>query len=218
MSNNDSFIDEVTEEVRRDKLFAAFRKYGWIGVLGIVAIVGASGFSEWRKAQADARAEAFGDQVIAALTVEDLAKRSDALAAVPAAGVGQQAIVKLLQAADEQSRNDPAAAAKTLQAIADDANLPDTYRQIAKLKWIAVAPDMDAGQRDAMLTELATPGAPFRPLAMEQQALVLVAAGKTDEAIALFRQIMQEPAVTTGLRRRAAEVIVALGGDPTAKE
>ena len=33
MSNPDSFIDEVTEEVRRDRLFAVFRKYGWIGVL-----------------------------------------------------------------------------------------------------------------------------------------------------------------------------------------
>ena len=32
MSNPDSFIDEVTEEVRRDRLFAMFRKYGWIGV------------------------------------------------------------------------------------------------------------------------------------------------------------------------------------------
>ena len=30
MSNPDSFIEEVTEEVRRDKLFALFRKYGWI--------------------------------------------------------------------------------------------------------------------------------------------------------------------------------------------
>ena len=37
LSNHDSFIDEVTEEVRRDRLFAAFRKYGWIGVL-LVAV------------------------------------------------------------------------------------------------------------------------------------------------------------------------------------
>ena len=29
MSDTDSFIDEVTEEVRRDALFAQFRRYGW---------------------------------------------------------------------------------------------------------------------------------------------------------------------------------------------
>ncbi len=37
MSNNDSFIDEVNEEVRRDKLYALFRKYGWIGVVAVLA-------------------------------------------------------------------------------------------------------------------------------------------------------------------------------------
>ena len=40
MSNPDSFIEEVTEEVRRDRLFALFRKYGWIGVVLVLAIVG----------------------------------------------------------------------------------------------------------------------------------------------------------------------------------
>ena len=40
VSESDSFIDEVTEEVRRDKLFAVFRKYAWIGVLAVAAIVG----------------------------------------------------------------------------------------------------------------------------------------------------------------------------------
>ena len=40
MSNPDSFIDEVTEEVRRDRLFAIFRKYGWIGAVLVALIVG----------------------------------------------------------------------------------------------------------------------------------------------------------------------------------
>ena len=58
MSNPDSFIDEVTEEVRRDRLFAMFRKYGWIGVLIVVFIVGGAAVNEWRKSSAEARAEA----------------------------------------------------------------------------------------------------------------------------------------------------------------
>ena len=39
MSNPDSFIDEVTEEVRRDRLFRLFRKYGWIGGVVVALIV-----------------------------------------------------------------------------------------------------------------------------------------------------------------------------------
>ena len=37
MSGTDSFIEEVSEEVRRDKLFAKMRKYGWIAVLLVLA-------------------------------------------------------------------------------------------------------------------------------------------------------------------------------------
>ena len=40
MSTPDSFVEEVTEAVRRDKLYAAFRKYGWIGGLVVIGIVG----------------------------------------------------------------------------------------------------------------------------------------------------------------------------------
>ncbi len=39
MSNPDSFIEEVTEEVRRDKLYRLFRKYGWIGIVLVLGVV-----------------------------------------------------------------------------------------------------------------------------------------------------------------------------------
>jgi hypothetical protein len=45
VSNPDSFIDEVTEEVRRDRLFGLFRKYGWIGLVVILGIVGGTAWS-----------------------------------------------------------------------------------------------------------------------------------------------------------------------------
>lgn len=48
MSNPDSFIDEVTDEVRRDRLFATFRKYGWIGGLLVALIVGGAAYNEWQ--------------------------------------------------------------------------------------------------------------------------------------------------------------------------
>ena len=67
MSNPDSFIDEVTEEVRRDRLFRLFRKYGWIGVVIILGLVIGTAWTEWSKSRAEARAEAFGDAVIDAL-------------------------------------------------------------------------------------------------------------------------------------------------------
>lgn len=80
LSSPDSFIDEVTEEVRRDRLFAIFRKYGWIGVLAILLIVGGASYVEWQKARVVARAQAFGDAV---LDATDLASPMSAARQLP---------------------------------------------------------------------------------------------------------------------------------------
>jgi len=49
MSDTDSFIDEVTEEVRRDQLYGYLRKYGWIAAVVILAIVCGAAWNEYRK-------------------------------------------------------------------------------------------------------------------------------------------------------------------------
>ena len=221
MSETDSFIDEVTEEVRRDRLFAIFRKYGWIGAALVVLIVGGAAWNEWQKAQARSGAQAFGDAVIAALASDDPAARVAALDGVGsnAAGdaAGQKAVLGFL-AADEALRGgDRAGALTRLEALAEDATLGKSYRQLARLKAVILAgPSMEPAARDAALSDLAEAGAPFRPLAMEQQALALMADGKNDEALTLARLILEEPDATAGLRRRVTQLIVVLGGDPEA--
>ena len=61
MSNQDSFITEVSEEVRKDKLYALMRRYGWIAIALVVLVVGGASVFEWQKAKARAAAEATGD-------------------------------------------------------------------------------------------------------------------------------------------------------------
>ena len=82
MSNTDSFIDEVNEEVRRDKLYGYLRRYGWIAVLVILVIVGGAAFNEYRKSQAEAKAQALGDAMLAALSNDEPTDRAAALAEV----------------------------------------------------------------------------------------------------------------------------------------
>lgn len=217
MSNNDSFIDEVTEEVRRDRLFALFRRYGWIGVVLILAIVGGAAWSEWQKARTEASAAAFGDALLATASEADPAARLAALDAVVAEG-GQAAVLGFLTAAEAKAAGDTDRAVEALTSVASDATLPESYRQLAELKRVLLlGPAMDRAERDTILAALAQPGKPFRPLAMEQQAYDLAADSKADEAIGLLKQVLAEPTVTPALRRRASEVIVALGGDPAAE-
>ena len=211
MSETDSFIDEVTEEVRRDRLFRLFRRYGWVGAVLVVAIVGGAAVNEWRKAEARAEAEAFGDAVLSAIQAPD---RVAAMASVDAPG-DRAAIRDLLLAAVSEDAGDRAAAISALEIVAGDATLPALYRDLARLKWVILSgPDLAAADRAAALQALSAPGAPYRALALEQQAMADIAEGRTEEAIATLRALTQDAAASPGLQRRAAQLIVALGGDP----
>lgn len=213
MSDTDSFIDEVTEEVRRDRLFALFRKYGWIGALVVAVVVGGTAYSEWQKAQAQAAAEAFGDAVLAAMAKDEASARVAGLKAIVAdPGAGRAAVLGFLVASEAEAAGDKEEAVTALQAVAADESLPDLYRQMAQLKAVTIAgPGMDAAERDTTLQALATPGAPFRALAIEQQALVLLDAGKTDEAVAMLSALQEDADATPSLVSRVGQILTMLG-------
>ncbi|MCA3510172.1 MAG: hypothetical protein IOC80_15075 [Rhodobacter sp.] len=212
MSNPDSFIDEVTEEVRRDKLFGYLRRYGWIGILAVFLLVGGAAYREYRLAAKQADSEAFGDAVLDALDQDDPAARSAALAAVDAPGQ-RRALLGLLQSSDPET--DKAAALAALALVAGDATLPASYRDLAVLRRVIVAgADLPAEERRALLEPIAQPGRPYRTLALEQLALLLVETGDPAAAITALEALRQDQEATAGLRRRAGQMIVALGGKP----
>ena len=212
MSNPESFINEVTEEVRRDKLFGYFRRYGWIGIVAVLLIVGGAAYREYQIAAKLAESKAFGDAVLDALDQDDAAARSTALAAVQAPGQ-RQALLNLLQSTDPET--DKAATLAALTAVAEDATLPASYRDLAVLRRVIVAgTDLPAADRRALLDPIAAPGRPYRPLALEQLALLSVETGDTAAAITALEALRQDQEATPGLRRRVEQVIVALGGKP----
>jgi len=212
VSNPESFIDEVTEEVRRDKLFGYFRRYGWIGVLAVFLLVGGAAYREYQLAAKQADSEAFGDAVLDALDRDDPAERSAALAAVDAQGQ-RRALLGLLQSSDPET--DKAAALAALALVAGDATLPASYRDLAVLRRVIVAgADLPAEERRALLNPIAEPGRPYRTLALEQLALLLVETGEPGAAITALEALRQDQEATPGLRRRAGQMIVALGGKP----
>lgn len=210
MSNPDSFINEVTEEVRRDRLFALLRKYGWIGGVLVLAIVGGAAWNEWQKAQHVARAEAFGDAMLDALDLGGSAERREAMAAVPATDA-QIALRSLMVASDPAE--DKAATLAALDALIADATQPEIYRDMAQLRRVMVAgADLPLANRRAALESISAPGRAFRTLAAEQLAYLLIEEGNTEAAIAALSALMQDQEATQGLRGRAAQIITALGG------
>ena len=210
MSNPDSFVDEVTDAVRRDRLFAAFRKYGWIGVLLVVVIVGGAAWNEWQKARTAARAEGFGDAALAALEKTDPAERMAALTAIAADG-DQKAVQSLLLAGNPDA--DKAAALAALDALIADGARPQVYRDLAVLRRVALAGlEMPLADRRAALQGVAIPGRPFRTLAEEQLAYLLIEEGQTEAALTALLALVQDQEAPAGMRQRLGLAIVALGG------
>lgn len=215
MSNNENFIDEVTEEVRRDRLFAAFRRYGWIGVLLVIGIVGGAAFTEWQKVQSKARAESFGDAVSAALTLESTDARVAALKAVPNNGE-QAGLLQLMLASDPEK--DRAGALAALEVLAADTTLDNAYRDLAVLRRaILLATDAPVADRRSMLESITAPGRPYRTLALEQLAYLLIDESKTPQAIDALRALTKDQNASQALRARAEQVILALGGSAAAE-
>ncbi|MTJ04142.1 MAG: hypothetical protein FH759_05525 [Sediminimonas qiaohouensis] len=216
MSQTDSFIEEVTEEVRRDRLFRLMRRYGWIAVLAVLLLVGGAALNEWRKSQAEARAQATGDAILAAMQADEPQARVDALASVETHTPGAQAVVDMLRAAELVADGQAEAAAGALDSIATDGELPEIYRDMAGFKSALLAETLGDEERRLRLEGLVSSGSPLRLQAEEQLALMDIAAGAREDAIERLQRIMDDSMVTSGLRRRASRLMLALGAEDAA--
>ena len=214
MSQSDSFIDEVTEELRRDQLFRALKRWGWIGVLAVVALVGAATYREISTNRDLAAARDFGDAVIAALDLPDAETRAAALAEITPSRSNQEVLLAFIRASD-LSESDPVAAAAALRAIADAPDLLPRYRDLALLRAHILAPLEDQGLVDATLARLAEDGAPFAGIAREMQALELLKAGDKEGAIAALEALSEQSVVTLSQRQRISALIFALQSGAT---
>lgn len=127
---------------------------------------------------------------------------------------GARALAQMLAAEALAETGDTDAAVSRLQAIAEDDGVEGIYRQIAQYKALTLgASVLSVEDRRAGFESLSVAGQPLRLLAEEQLALIEIEAGDTDAALTRLTAIVADAEVSTGLRRRATQLIVALGGD-----
>jgi hypothetical protein len=198
MSDTDSFIDEVTEEVRRDRLFGYFRRYGWIPAVIIFALVGGTAYNEWSKAQVAQVAQARGDEAEQAAALSAIAREDeDAL------------VAKLLAAGAETEQ-----AADLLKSVAADDTQPKYIRDLARLKMASTDGVLTLDEAAAILAELSEPGGVYRNVATEFLVAVHLQRGETQAALELLQAHIKDAEASSEQIQRMGELIVALGASP----
>ena len=130
---------------------------------------------------------------------------------------GYRTLARLRAAALKADAGDlPGALALWDQVSADEAADPQ-LRNIANLLW--VQHEVDHGDPAAVqgrLAPLIAPGNPWRPMALESQAWLLLRTGETDKARDVLRQLTGDPMAPPGVRSRAGYLLQGLGEPPPA--
>tara|TARA_B110000003_G_scaffold114454_1_gene117081 strand:- start:1609 stop:2256 length:648 start_codon:yes stop_codon:yes gene_type:complete len=213
LSNNESFIQEVSEEVRRDRLYRILKKWGWIGIAVIVALVGGASFNEWNKDSKMNSARNLGDRVLSAVSNKDPIELKE----IETSNISQDIFIKNLLSAILLSDNKLDASKKALEEIRDLPSITKTYRELNafKLGLLLLKEDnLTSDERFGVFEEFVEPGSPFRLLAKEQQALLLIEQGKLELAIKALSEISVDSETTASLKRRVTQLRISLGGDP----
>ena len=217
-AKQDMLLREVDEAVRQDQAAQLARRYGKMALAAAVLIIAAFGgwlfWQDYREGQLEEGSEEFVtalDELQAGNT--DTAERE--LAAIaedgsPAARAGAQ----MLRAGMAAEEGDSERAAQLFFALAENGDAPQSYRDLAAIRGVAV--NYDRMQPQAVidrLKPLATPGNAWFPSAAELVAMAYLQQEKRELAGPLFAAIAQDEEAPQTLRSRARQMSGLLGVD-----
>lgn len=215
VSDTDSFLQEVSEELRRDRLYRNLRKYGWLAILLVVLVVGGATYREYLKSKTESAAQLFGTSIINALGEKNIDDRISKLQKINAPGDNAKVVIAMLLSAELNGSESPALEKSSLSTITEGSSIDAHYRELLNFKiLLGSAESLSLEERATAFEALSKPGNPFRLLAEEQLALIELEQGYIDNAVEKISQILLDAELTAGLRNRATQMMIALGKDP----
>jgi len=209
---------EIDEEVRRDKAAELWKKYGWVvTAIAVLAVLGVAGWQFWLHRENQA-SQAVGAQLEAALKSSRDGNGAQAetilkeLSANAPAGYRQIARFRL---ASEAGKRDAAAGVAAFDALANDATLDQTFRDLAKLRAGILRVDLAPyAEVKASLEPLAAPQGAWRHSAREFLGIAALKANLYDEAGRWFDAAITDPQVPQALRQRVDLYLALVRGGP----
>ena len=213
-----AFLREVDDELRRDQMAKAARRYG-VAVLGVVvaALLGFGGWLIWQSheqsvagEQGAALSKAYDD--LGGAHPDTARAALDTLARSHAAGYRALALMSegdlLLQ------KKDVRGAAAKFAAVAADTSIGQPFRDLALVRQTTA--EFDTVKPDVVVARLrgiATKGNPWFGSAGELVAISYLRMGRRDLAGTLYGQIAKDPDMVETMRQRAVQMAGILGVD-----
>ena len=214
----ETFMREVDEELRKERLNKMVARYGYAIIAGILLLLAAVGGLIWWRGHREAQAASQGETLLQALDSMETGNRNAAAAKIgelASSKVEGYRVAALFSRASTQiEAGNGQAAVATLRAIAEDQDIAEPYRQAALVRQTAL--EFDRLQPQAVvrrLGSLARPGQPWFGSAGELVGMAYLKMRRPDLAGPLFQRIGRDETVPASLRTRAIQMAGSLGFD-----
>ena len=222
-------FDEIRDDLRAERAQLLLRRYGVLLVAAVIVIIaGVGGWQalRWKRGQqAQATATTFLDAMhktagppagLGAPATPTQLQAETGFANVIAEGPdGYRTLARFRDAALHASTGDGATALQMWDDIAGDTKTDPLLRDLASLLWAQNQIDQGApAQIESHLATLTVQGNPWRPLAIEAQALLALRTGQDARARDLLRQLSADRSAPDGVRARASGLLTRLGDAP----
>ncbi len=215
-NESDTFLREVDEELRKERVNRFMTQYGWALIAGLVLFLAAIGGWIWWQNRQQQQAGAQGEALISALDeieAGNLKAAEPKVAELAESSRDGYRVAALFTRANLQLQSgNRAAALATLRTIAGDEDAAEPFRQAALVRQTAL--EFDTLQPQAVvqrLEPLARPGQPWFGSAGEMVAVAYLKMGQQQRAGQLFQRIGRDETVPPTLRTRAVQMAGSLG-------
>lgn len=216
--DSDTFLREVDEELRRERVTSFMTRYGRWVIGGAVLLLAAIAALIWLRSHREEQAGQASEKLVQ--VIEQL-EQNNGRAAAPAidelAGNRREGyrLAALFARANAQiSSNSIPAAVQTLGAIAVDESAPQPYRDAATVRQVQLQFDsLPPAQVIQRLQAYAQPGNPWFGTAGEMVAIAQMRMQRFAQAAQSFGNLARDPNVPESIKARAIQMASSLGVD-----
>ena len=214
--DTETFYREVDEELRRDQLLGVWHRFRVLIIGGVVLFIAAIGLFFWWQHYQQQQAAKRSTVLLGALDDIAASKPKDAIAKLDGLAKekedGPRAMALITRADLALASNDTKTAVATFRQVADDAGLPQQFRDLAVVRMTAA--EFDTLQPQAVvdrLKGLAVRGNPWFGSAGEMVAIAYLKLNKPQQAARLFAEMAKDESVPESIRSRAEQMAGSLG-------